>query len=237
MPVTELAFLPSRTPGEVSAPLLSEGTAALEAQDRWCEENFTAGGEGGRAGGKPRWRRESRGAALFRPRGGDRGVVLVTAHWDSPEQHHAWIASDANQEGMGRLLPLVRAEDVVFFHVGGVEMFPDVDGEGKATLGAPVVSVTRVRVRDADKQAFEEGFERDRGGKFDGLAAPYRHRGGWRIEREGEGEEEFVLVGGWESGEKAEAWAEGDGETFGACFEALRPLVVEVDVQTYERIL
>ena len=90
MTVTELAFLPSATPGEVPAAYLREGTAAIEAQDQWCAENFppatatttTTDPEGE----KPHWHRSRRGAALYQQRE-DAGAVLVTAHWASVEQH------------------------------------------------------------------------------------------------------------------------------------------------------
>ncbi|KAI5926384.1 hypothetical protein F4810DRAFT_535108 [Camillea tinctor] len=237
MTVTELAFLPSATPGEVPAAYLREGTAAIEAQDQWCAENFpvtdtTTSTPTDPEGGKPHWHRERRGAALYQQRS-DGGVVLVTAHWASVEQHQAWIASPANQGVMARLAPLVSAQDVAFFHVRDAEMFTP------HTLGAPVLSVTRVRVR-AEAGEFMGRFESERGKALDELTAPYRHTAGWRVERvEGaaEGEEELVVVGGWESEESAGRWEEGGGRAFAERFGGLMREVLGVDVKTYRRIL
>ncbi|KAI1490046.1 hypothetical protein F5X96DRAFT_670091 [Biscogniauxia mediterranea] len=224
MAVTELAFLPTATPGEVPAALLREGTAALEIQDQWCAENSpTTTTTTTTTAAAVR-----RGAALYQQREDGGGTMLVTAHWASVEQHRAWIASAANRGAMARLAPLLgeRGKDIVFFHVRDAELFPP------ETLAAPVLSVARARVAVADARAFEEGLERSGGGGVPG------HRGGWRIERvegeeEGE-EEEYVLVGGWESEEEADRWAEGG---FAERFGALMGVVVGVDVKTYRRIL
>ncbi|KAI0603192.1 hypothetical protein F4775DRAFT_598309 [Biscogniauxia sp. FL1348] len=232
MPVTELAFLPSATPGEVPAALLREGTAALEAQDQWWAENCTPitpttttitapSNSTGETKQKPH--REQRGAAFYQQRedGGDGGVVLVTAHWASVNQHRAWIASAANRDAMARLAPLLgkgKGKEVRLFHVRDAQMFTP------ETLGAAVVSVARARVSDV--RVFEEG----RGKSGAGV-------GGWRIEKGEEGEEEeYVLVQGWESEEEADRWAEGGGG-FAERFGALMDVVVKVDVKTYRRIL
>ncbi|CAJ2509944.1 Uu.00g058440.m01.CDS01 [Anthostomella pinea] len=234
MPVTELATIPSATPGHVPVALVEVLKAAQVLQGEWCTAHAPSlpldHGVPAR-----------RGAALY-VRLDDPGVVLITAHWESTAQHAACVASELNQRAMGSFLPLVVAEGIHYFHVGGVEMFGDGDGDGKREeeppLHAAVVSVARVMASRVKQAGFEEAFASVKG-LLDKATSPWVHKSGWRIEREegrDEDVEEFVLVGGWESEEKVREYLEGRWEGFGEYMDALRPLVLDVDLTAYRKL-
>ncbi|KAI0480071.1 hypothetical protein GGR56DRAFT_624378 [Xylariaceae sp. FL0804] len=92
MPVTELAWLPLKSPGKISAQVVEHARAALDAQSTWCAENAPSLPTGSPA---------ARGAAIFQEREEPK-TLLVTAHWESAEQHLQWIGSEANQAVMER---------------------------------------------------------------------------------------------------------------------------------------
>jgi heme-degrading monooxygenase HmoA len=188
----------------------------------------------------------------------DSGATLLTAHWASTAEHGEWIASPPNQALFPRIqAALDPAVAVEFFHVEGVEAFTTTSssssengGGGGGVLGAPVVSVVRYHVVPAGgKEAFEAAWMGDGAAlaRLNARAAPYAHLGGWRIEKparkEGEGEEdreEYVVVGGWESAEKAEQFFFSDAaedEEKKAFEEAIAKVTVGKDVRLYKRFL
>ncbi|KAI0022119.1 hypothetical protein F4780DRAFT_735648 [Xylariomycetidae sp. FL0641] len=213
MPVTELAFLPTNTPGAVPPALHALGRTALAAQDAWCAAHA------GPAYAVPA---PQRGAAVWQQRE-DGGTALVTAHWASAAQHRAWVASDANRAAWPPMAPFLRGEDVVLFHVAEAELLPET-----TVRGGKVVVVGRCRMRAERRPAFEAVL---RGNGPAGGA-----EGGWRIEKE-DGTEEYVFVKGCESEEEAAAFVEGEGEGVEMLLEALRGAAEEVEVRSYTRIV
>jgi len=74
--------------------------------------------------------------------------------------------------------------------------------EGKrgiiGTEGAEVVSLNRHFVASEKKSGFQETFDGVKG-LLENYTEPWQVVGGWRIEKEGEGKEEWVLFSGFES--------------------------------------
>ncbi|KAH9884450.1 hypothetical protein F4778DRAFT_763116 [Xylariomycetidae sp. FL2044] len=182
MPVTELALLPTTTPNFVSAAYLEAVAAGIDYQNTWCATHapsLSASGGNGNSN-------EARGAAIWQPLGEEEkegeGMghrVLISAHWDSVEQHERCIASEGNQEVMRRVLEEGLA-DVEGMRVGHLE---EVGGSGgwlfsggeeeeekggrekkkkkkkkKGPFEAPVIRVMRVRVKGGNRG--REEFER-----------------------------------------------------------------------------
>ncbi|KAI1822667.1 hypothetical protein F4861DRAFT_550565 [Xylaria intraflava] len=223
MPVTELAWIRSATPGSVPPALITAAREGMEAQSLWAETYAVAT--------LPPGPPAVRGAALFRQLE-DAGVMLITAHWDSKAQHAECIASRENREAMAAVVPLIAPEGgVVIRHVDGVSMF------GADTLGAGFLSIVRIGARvgsEGDARGRVEGVW----GRVTGLlseASGFEHSAGWRVEKsEVEGREEFVVVGGWRDEEALKGFT--GGEVRRAWDEAWRDVVMDVEVTTYRRI-
>ncbi|OTA60722.1 hypothetical protein K449DRAFT_309340, partial [Hypoxylon sp. EC38] len=134
----------------------------------------------------------------------DKGVLLITAHWDSIDQHHACIASEANQKILEEAMPYMDTKAIKPGHIDGLYMLPNSEDEGIIpTLDAPILSVTVWTVSRENKTQFEEAMGKVKG-VLDALTTPYRHRGGWKIEKDPGKEdiEQYYVVGGLESIEK-----------------------------------
>ncbi|KAK6819727.1 hypothetical protein PG987_016210 [Apiospora arundinis] len=239
MPVTELAYLPLLASsssalggGEQGCPspaFIAAAREILRIQADWCAENPTGSSL------KP-----ADGAGLF-VQVDDPLSLLLTAHWDSPEHHGQWIRSQANRDALGLLAPHLEMSRLAMFHVDGVEAFTGPEtvaataGE-KATLSADYVSVSKF-VLAAGKKADFEGAWNKVGPIFQEFVSPYVHRGGWRIEKQDgrEDKEEFVLIGGWDSLEKAAELAKSKG--YAEYGETLKTVTSERDTKLYRRIL
>jgi heme-degrading monooxygenase HmoA len=225
MPVTELVYF-TATAGDVTPPYVDAVRGAKEVQDKWCEENLKASDPAAPA--------TTRGAAMFQDLYAP-SQALLTAHWDSAAQHGDWIASEANQGVFASVMEHIDPSKLTFFHVDGLTAFPDSEPEARVpTLKAPVVSVVRYFVTPENKAEFGRVFAGVRA-VFDEYASPFVHRGGWRIEKESEDKEEFILIGGWESVEKAQGFAKVDG--FKWFEDSIQALVTGDDVKYYKRCL
>jgi heme-degrading monooxygenase HmoA len=98
-------------------------------------------------------------------------------------------------------------------------------------LESPVISVGRMFVKKGDRRGFEAKFEEVRG-ILEGYARPHQVRFGWREDVEdGAEEDEFVLVGGWDSVEQHFAFAESEGFPR---YGELRELIARVDLKHYK---
>ncbi|GAP89683.1 hypothetical protein SAMD00023353_3501000 [Rosellinia necatrix] len=226
MTVTELAWIPSATPGSIPPAFLAACREGIEAQGEWIttqEPPTTTTSSSPSPRGPP----SARGAALYQQRE-DRGVMLITAHWASAGQHAACIASAQNRAAMGAIAAHAVAAEVRYFHVDGVRMF------GAETLGAgPLLSVARIGVAARNRGEVEKAWEaraRER------LAAEsgFEHAAGWRIEKEPgrEDRDEFVVVGAWRDEEALARFAVG-GKAWDDVWEGVG---LEMDVTTYNRI-
>ncbi|KAI1116991.1 hypothetical protein F5Y14DRAFT_13880 [Nemania sp. NC0429] len=225
MPVTELAWIPSATPGCVSPALVEAICKGIEAQSEWAAKHASST----LPAGPP----AARGAALYRQRE-DPGVALVTAHWDSPAQHVACIGSEENRGAMQAIARHAVAEGVRFFHVEGAWMF----GPETLEAGRPLLSVVRIGVEGGD-EARRARVERIWEGKAKGVVdawAGVGHCAGWRVEKEvggGEARDEFVVVGAWRDGDALSRFV-GDG--MAEWDEVWGDVALEMDVKTYSRI-
>jgi heme-degrading monooxygenase HmoA len=88
-------------------------------------------------------------------------------------------------------------------------------------LNAPVIAVSRYFVEPAQKAKFDAAFRN--GAPYLGAqTAPFAYNGGWRIDKEGDGEE-FVLFSGWNKVQDHYSFAETEGfKEFGKIKDALQ---------------
>ncbi|KAI0405721.1 hypothetical protein F4802DRAFT_596989 [Xylaria palmicola] len=220
MPVSELAWIPSATPGTISPAFLEASWKAIASQDEWMAKHTSTTFPSGR------------GAALYQQRE-DSGVMLVTAHWASAAQHAEWIASDVNGRAFGAMAAHAALPAVRFFHVEGALMF------GRETLDAGLLSVVRMGVGAGDRQRERAGAAWARAKHLLHDGAGFEHVAGWRIEKEAgkEDVDEFVVVGAWRDGEALARFAKGgEWENALAWEEAWKDVVLEVDIKSYSRI-
>ncbi|TGJ86098.1 hypothetical protein E0Z10_g2631 [Xylaria hypoxylon] len=224
MPITELAWIPSATPGSIPLAFIEAGQKAMEAQSEWAVAHASSI----LAPGPP----AARGAALYRQHE-DRGVVLVTAHWDSAAQHAECIAGKENQQAMKAVASHSIISDIKFFHVDGVQMF------GKETLDAGLLSILRISVgvEEGKREQVERIWNDAKNLLF--TSAGFEHTGGWKIEKDQgkEDRDEFVVVGAWRHEDALSRFAEGkEWENALAWDEMWKGVVLEMDVKTYSRI-
>ncbi|KAI1429302.1 hypothetical protein F5Y12DRAFT_478127 [Xylaria sp. FL1777] len=220
MPVTELAFVPSATPGSIPPALVKATWEGIHGQGDWMAANAPSTIPSGPPA--------ARGAALFQQRE-DRGVMLVTAHWESAAQHAECIASEENQKAMKAITAHAIGADVKYFHVDGVQLF------GGETLDARLLSMLRIGVKEGKRGEIEGIWNGGGGGAKNPLfgSAGFEHIGGWRVEKElgKEDRDEFVVVGAWSSEDALSRFAEGREWD-----EVWKGAVLETSVTTYSRI-
>ncbi|KAI1099914.1 hypothetical protein F4804DRAFT_64552 [Jackrogersella minutella] len=222
MTVTEIAVLPSSTPGEVPQALHDIGLAGIALQGEWCAVNAP-------------WLIQDRGAALFQQLE-DPGVLLITAHWDSIDQHHACLATPANQKLLVDTEPCLDTAKMRPGHIEGIKMFPGSEDEGLTpALKAPIIVVTIWTVPRENKAQFEEAMKRVQENS-EVLNMPYRRRGGWKIEKaKGEEEiEQYFVVGGLENVETSATSTKDEGHD--EHYQTLSPLASNVEIKHYKRI-
>ncbi|KAI0382699.1 hypothetical protein F5Y04DRAFT_41964 [Hypomontagnella monticulosa] len=223
MPITEAALLLSSISGEVPPALRDLGVAAIAIQGEWCRINAP-------------WLTEDRGTALFQELENP-GIILITAHWDSIEQHHACIASPENQKIIVELVPHLDAAAVKPRHIDGLHVFCASESEEGLipALKAPILSVTIWIVRSENKALFEQTLAQVKG-DLDTATMPYRHRGGWMIEKDDDkpDAEHYVMVGGLESADENVAFAK--TEALREHYRTLSPLALDVETKHYKRI-
>ncbi|KAI0835676.1 hypothetical protein F5Y06DRAFT_276020 [Hypoxylon sp. FL0890] len=222
MPVTEVSLFPSSTPGDIPQAFRDLAVAGIDVQGKWCVTNAP-------------WLTRDRGAALFQQLE-DPNILLITAHWDSIDQHHACIASPANQKALADLAPYMDMAAIKPGHIDGLYMFPTSEDEGLSpALEAPVLYVTICSVSKDKKPQFEEAIGKVKA-VLDAFTMPYRHRGGWRIERDQgkESIEQYYLVGGSGSAEKSKEFIKSDG--YDEYHQALFPLALDAETKHYKRI-
>ncbi|KAI0434140.1 hypothetical protein F5Y09DRAFT_6092 [Xylaria sp. FL1042] len=221
MPVTELAFIPSATPGSIPPAFLKASWEGIEAQNNWAAANASST----LPSGPP----AVRGAAVYQQRE-DRGIMLITAHWDSPAQHAECIASEENMGAMKALASHSVASEIRFFHVDGVRLF------GKETLDTGLLSMLRISVEGGNGREIERIWNDDGDDGVKKLlfeSAGFEHIGGWRVEKEQgkEDRDEFVVVGAWRDEDALSRFAEGKEWD-----QVWKGAVLETNVTTYSRL-
>ncbi|KAK4157635.1 hypothetical protein C8A00DRAFT_11549 [Chaetomidium leptoderma] len=241
MPVTEFALLQLSQPTPLTPHLRSTLASAMAVQDGWHAAAFPD---------LPSSARDR--AAVWFAQVEDPSQILTTARWPSVDAHWSWIRSAENRGVMAALHDgdghVVAAADTVLFHVEG-DLFGDEKASSSSSsssragtgtgvvplLESAVVSVGRVFVARQEREAFAAKFEEVRG-VLEAYASPNQVRFGWRQDGEEEGaagEDEFVLVCGWESVEKHFGFAE--SRDF-ARYGELRELIARVDLKHYKRL-
>ncbi|OTB01389.1 hypothetical protein M426DRAFT_323526 [Hypoxylon sp. CI-4A] len=226
MTVTELSILPSNRPGDLPAGFRDAGKAGIAIQGEWC------------AAYAPHLVPD-RGAALFQQLE-DPSVMLITAHWDSMDQHQTCVSTPANQMVIEEIGPYLDTEKMRPGHIEGVRMFPNAedDADGLAlnlvpALQAPVLSITNYTVPREKKSQFEEAM-RGLEGALDLFRMPYRFRGGWKIEKDkGENIEQYFVVGGVETAEKRSVFVE--EMAYDTYYRTLAPFVMDIETRHYNR--
>ncbi|KAI1268244.1 hypothetical protein F5Y18DRAFT_374389 [Xylariaceae sp. FL1019] len=221
MTVTELAWIPTNTPGAVRPEYIEAGRKAIDVQSEWTKAHAPTLPAGPRA---------ARGAALYQ-QVEDRSITLVTAHWASVAQHHEWIGSSENSAAMGNLGPMIDPSRVEFFHLEGVEMFP-VD-----TIEQRLLTVLRILVQDDKKEKVERTWTEVRGSLE--MVAGSEHRSGWRIERQKDDDkmEEFVIIGAWKEQAALTEFQNGKWNGREEWDKKWSEMGVVVDVKCYERLV
>jgi heme-degrading monooxygenase HmoA len=132
----------------------------------------------------------------------DPSIVYIIGKWDSPEAHYAFLPSAENQ----KLLELFK-EDIIMdgedeekkmqmWHLDN-DVFA-VASNTEWVFNAPVISCNRHFVPKEQKSDFIEQFNEVKG-ILEEFTKPYGVVGGWRIEKEAEEKEEWVLYSGFES--------------------------------------
>ncbi|KAI0453265.1 hypothetical protein F5B21DRAFT_505486 [Xylaria acuta] len=219
MPVTELAWVPSGTPGSIPPAYIEAGRKGIAAQNEWVAKHASAT--------LPLGPPAVRGAALYQQRE-DRGVGLVTAHWDSPAQHHECIASAENIQAMKEIAAHAAVADIEFCHVEGVRMF------SMETLDAGLLSILRIVVAAEGKRERVENIWNGNAKNLLRAAAGFEHTAGWRIEKEQgkEDRDEFVVVGAWRDEDALGRFTEGNQ----AWDEAWKDVALEIDVKSYTHV-
>lgn len=116
----------------------------------------------------------------------DPAVLLLTAHWDSVEQHLEWIGSEENQEAYPLIQEHLDMSKFLFFHLDQIAAI------GTEVLDAKVVNVTRYFVPQDKKKSIDGAVS----ALSDG--GDVIEKGGWRIEKDEISQktvaEEYVIV-------------------------------------------
>ncbi|KAL7625691.1 hypothetical protein AAE478_004912 [Parahypoxylon ruwenzoriense] len=223
MAVTELAWLTG-----ASGPITTEGKEAtnhaLDIQDEWCAHNAPAMLKG----------REPRGVGLFQ-QVEDPSICLLTAHWESAQQHKVWLESPENKTVFPALEDYFRLEKTVFFHVDDVELFNTAGANGDVSLlESPVINLGRLIIAAEKRQAFDDNWNEVKG-ILEEFTKPNVVKGGWRIESEDQSLQEFVFACGWPRVERHTEFATTKG--FQKYSSILLSFATNRDVKHYQRIL
>lgn len=162
------------------------------------------------------------------------GIYLLTAHWESVDEHHRWQASEESGVVFGCLKDHFLWEKTTFFYLEDSAIFaPSTAGADTSLLHSPVISVGRWVVASQNRAAFA-GKRETVQGLLDAFAKPYSVKGGWRMEEQ-DRDQEFVVACGWPTVEGHGEFA--TTEDFGAYSSALKGFAKGFDIQHYHRVL
>ena len=170
MGVTEYALLLLRKDGHDDPDLLETLCQTNEVQDQWIDQH------------QPHLReQDDNHSQFYLHEDKSEPYMLITAPWDSPEGHKAWIQSKENQEAMTKLVgPFLVEGDTDLFHMEAA-----VDSPQMPLKGAKIstrFNVTRLDVDAADRDAVQKEFQRlrDIPGSSSSKSQVWA---GWKIEK------------------------------------------------------
>lgn len=222
MAVTEVAILYFNAPTH-REDLRQNLKQAQSVQETWHAKHFPNLPSG----------RAERGDAMFEQLE-DPGHILITVRWDSVAAHWQWIGGDENKKIMAGLGDYIDSNNVVLFHLDDADIFSGPTPQGMIPLtDSPVISVTRMFVDSEARRPFSVKFEEIRG-ILEAFAKPHLVRGGWRVDKEDDSKEEFVLFCGWESLERHAEFKE--HPTY-SDYTRILDFATGTDMKHYKRIL
>ncbi|KAI0851621.1 hypothetical protein F5Y00DRAFT_230268 [Daldinia vernicosa] len=221
MTVTELAWF-TGAHGPVGDEAKEAMNRGLIVQDDWCARNTPTLPKG----------REARGVGFFRQIE-DPSIALLTAHWESVSQHRLWQASPENKTAYPPLKEHFTLEKTDVSHLEDAAFFDASGPDGEISLlKSPIVSLSCVTIPAEKRKAFEQAWVENKH-----LLEAYTPliKFGWRIEKEDESLEQFILSCSWPSVEKHMEFA--GGKDFPQFSAALLSLSQDTEAKHYERIL
>ena len=150
-----------------------------ETQDTWVRENLPGTVEA-----------DANVSNVYIDEGSTPPSLLITAHWDSPEDHQKWIETDENKTIMDKLARFLKdgKKGMLLYHMtssGRRALMQE------AFLAKSCLNVWRLAVPPADKDELQEAYTTLEETLFNEDNKD-RVWGGWRIENN-EGREELTV--------------------------------------------
>lgn len=155
----------------------------------------------------------------------DPATALVATTWADVDQHNSCAAS-ATETYPTPPITLVHAEGDLLDRMA-------TPAGKRALLDSPVISLTRMFVQPGKRDEFEAAYNTNKI-YIEEYTAPNWVRGGWRVDKEGPGKDEFVLVTGWATRETHFAIAETENVSK---LEAFTNLLYDKESLHYKRLL
>jgi hypothetical protein len=221
MAITEFVWLTANASTFISE-FKQVCTDILNTQDRWFAETFPELPHG----------KKNRALAVFQQIEHPE-IYLLTAHWESIEQHTQWQSSKEFASISGKLVGHVNSEKTALLYLEGAVFAPPPSSATISLLQSPVVSIGRCLVATEHRTDFSRSRESIKG-LLDDFAEPHLVRDTWKAETPG-GEQEFVFLCGWPTVEKHMEFAKTDA--FPTYLEAHQKLTKGLDVKHYRRVL
>ncbi|KAK3185706.1 hypothetical protein K4F52_005571 [Lecanicillium sp. MT-2017a] len=175
MPVTEFAHLPLK-PGYDEVDLLELLMECQETQDAWVRANLPGTVAD-----------DASVSNVYVDESTTPPSLLITAHWDSPEDHHRWIQTDENKATMGKLARFLEEGNTgpLLYHMTSGGRRPQMH---EAFRAKGCLNIWRLAVPPASKDELQEAYSALEKAMFDEDSRD-RIWGGWRIEKDTDNEE------------------------------------------------
>lgn len=128
----------------------------------------------------------------------DPSLVYIIGRWNSVASHESFLPSDDNKQLLELLKEDIIISGIVLYHLDS-DVY-DMAGESgkKSVFEAPIISCNRHFVPVGKKEGFSEQYRMVKG-LLQNFTDPFRVVGGWRMEKESEDKEEWVLFSGFNS--------------------------------------
>jgi quinol monooxygenase YgiN len=196
MPVTELAILHVLPDGDITVPspgLLANLKIAKQVLEKSSGYSFS-----------------------FFQQIEDPTVLYIIGSWSSTTAHATFLPSSENLALLDLVKGYIDTENILMYHL-------ELDAQATPLpLGAPAISINRHFIKNGQREGFKQQFEEVKPLLQD-YTRPRPVAGGWRIEKEAESKEEWVLFSGFDSVEHHHGFAQTDE------FQRYRSIVEFVD--------